>query len=297
MARSYSVRESAIQKASANNDLELSILKSRIQSKIDNERLSQTKTAAQFKEKADKGIGFASAYAKELERIEALQKDPNARFKNERDDSNSPFAMERQEQEIKGQDYETAVVFDRYGRFISKSENGKNLETSVDALENQLAGGTITHNHPKHGSPLSVGDVRTLLENSLFSMRAIAREDGSVSEIRHKEQLPENADRDYYLGKYGMKLADTIENLNESWQATIQDASAGAFYKVKKEDPESFKRLMSAGNGEGFRLEDPSIQDIVNKYFRPSIEKQWMEFVAGELEQFGFEYYHNGKKV
>lgn len=300
MARSYSVSESSKGSPSISKDLELAVLKERIKSRIEDIRLVELKSKAEFekvfKEKADSGVGFASAYAKELQRIEALQKDPEAKFENERDGSGE-FAMKKIEDSIKEQDYETAVIFDRYGRFISKSEGGKSMEANVDALESQMVGGTLTHNHPKGGSPLSVADVYTLLDKSLGSIRAVSKKYGTVSEIRYTGEIPPNARGDFYLGKHGMKLANVMEKLKESWNAVVQDASSKVFFKVKKEDQKSYFRLLAAGNAKGFRLDDPSIADIMDKYYKPAIEKQWMEFVAGELEQFGFEYYHDGKKV
>jgi len=70
------------------------------------------------------------------------------------------------------------------GEMIESITSGHRKEVDLKKYAKDLAGATVTHNHPA-GSSLSTGDIRNFLLNGMQELRAIASTDKSVFVLRH----------------------------------------------------------------------------------------------------------------
>jgi hypothetical protein len=80
--------------------------------------------------------------------------------------------LERVEEEIFFQDYETAIGIDEDGNVVLRKDGGQSSVGFTDKEVEELKGTTFTHNHPKGGS-FSRTDIDFMLDAELKEMRAV----------------------------------------------------------------------------------------------------------------------------
>jgi hypothetical protein len=128
-------------------------------SRVVADKLKEQRTlyGSKYEENSRLYQGWPSALSRELELKRALALNPNAVFRNEKDDKEFELNQSNIENMIKGMPIEMAVVYDKYNRLIGMTRGGKD-SVSADVLPSQMEGATFIHNHPEDG-PLSPGDI------------------------------------------------------------------------------------------------------------------------------------------
>lgn len=109
----------------------------------------------------------------------------NIRNKEAASDSLSSF-----ESLIRGQNYESAAVYNRFGDPVFWKD-GEESKVVFDSYEcSKMFGCTMTHNHPS-GRPFSEDDIFMFEINGLMEIRAVTKDNGTFVLKRTFEQLRE----------------------------------------------------------------------------------------------------------
>jgi hypothetical protein len=83
--------------------------------------------------------------------------------------------LDKYEDMISQQKYETAIVLDASGKTILMKDGNENSVKFTDGEVENMAGKTMTHNHPS-GSPFSLDDYDLFFAAKVKEMRAVGKE-------------------------------------------------------------------------------------------------------------------------
>lgn len=164
--------------------------------------------------------------------------DGNDIIKNKGSDLFSPEAKKRMYQNeriISGNNYETAILYDKSGNTLFKQKGSHNEVNFTKKQIKQMRGGIITHNHP-NDEGFSADDINLLRVTGVSEVRACTRRGTYV--IQRGENWPEE-----------LYDKDTIEKqLNQSI-----DAAYSKYQDIAAQNGKSFAYYISEAEEEAMQ--------------------------------------------